>query len=95
MKSFVGQRIELASFHIGFKLKVPGLGVKRRIPPAKRRKLCGGEFLDLLFNGFNLAHRSPCRQVYQPQKQLSATSNKDSAHRETGLTSFLFRPTSR
>lgn len=55
-KSFVSQCIELAGLHISLELMVPSLGVKRGIPGAKRRKLCGGKILNLLFNRFDFAH---------------------------------------
>ena len=58
-QGFLAQCIELASFHIGLELTVPGLCVERRIPPTKRRELSGGKLLNLLFNCFYVAHTSP------------------------------------
>lgn len=85
LESFVCQRIKFAGLHIGLELAIPGFSIERGIPPAKRRKLCGREFLDLLFDGFNFAHTSLSRQVYQPHEPLSARSKQAAARCETEI----------
>jgi len=81
-KSFIGQRIELAGFHIDLELTVPGLCVERRIPPTKCRKLSGRKLLNLLFNCFYVAHTSPyllqnIRRAGRPAEDLSSSNQHD------------------
>ena len=56
LEGFGGERVELPTADVRLQLAIPDLGVEVVEPPSERCKFLGGQRLDLLLEGLNLAH---------------------------------------